>query len=396
MRPTIKTIITDWIQLTCEGNIRIDHQNDFTEFSGEVVLQRLGYGNKNFMQIVDVIYEGRKFGTMQMNPNKDSWNPLMVIFQLANEINYEVGKIGMIKHVLKHLGLQYKNVTRLDIAGDGLGLLNPIQKVEESKIRRVGTALMTTRRKSDGTVHHVRIGTKKSNRSMIGYNKSKELNRSGKYYIKHFWMQSGVEEKHLDKMERIEFTFRSAYLKKIGVSKLNEYGTVIRFKSWFPEGDFEALYQLEDVEFLQRLFITSCKRMYEFVKKGEPNIARAKRLFCLHVHWAKMKMLPRLKAVASKQIKTIKQMTKQMYFAFRHTKARHYLQITTEIAVVNGLQIWMDEKKESWDREYNVNHRKKRHGWISNFYQDIKGEQTQMWKERTLRAYMPNLSPSLV
>lgn len=394
MRPTIKTLVTDWIQLTCEGIINLNYTEEYTEHGGELALRRLGYGNRNFAQIVEVFFEGRLFGTMQINPNKPSWNPSMVIFQLENSINYETGKISMLEGVLKNLGLKYKNVTRLDVAGDGLSLLQPLQKVYEGKIARIGSALMTARTKSDNSIHHVRLGTKKSKRSMIGYNKSKELNRSGKAYIKHFWQKSGVDEKYIEKdMERIEFSFRSDWLKKIGDTKLSSNGTVLSFKSWFPEGDFSALYKLEDSEFLKRLFLTASKRMYEFIKKGEPNVARAKRLYTLHVNWLRMELLPRLKAVASKQVKTIKQMTKQMYFAYKHTRARHYLQLAAEISSVNHLELWMQNKLEHWDREYKVNNRKKRLGWVSNFYTEIDGKQTKLFREISLKAFAPKLAP---
>ena len=94
MRPTIKTLTTDWIQLTCEGVINLDWTDEFTEISKSVVLEKTKYSNSNFTTICKVYFEGREFGEIQFNPTNEVINPHSVIFKLKTLKNTYVITCG--------------------------------------------------------------------------------------------------------------------------------------------------------------------------------------------------------------------------------------------------------------------------------------------------------------
>ena len=140
---------------------------------------------------------------------------------------------------------------------------------------------------------------------------------------------------------------------------------------YFPANKFDSLYQLEDVDFLRRLYLTGLKGMYEFIRKPKNaqkrhNVTEQKRIYQLSMDWAKMELLPKLKAIASKQLKTMKVVTKQIYLAYKATSGLHYLKMALEMANVNDLELWMRSKIEHWDNEHKLKSRNPRHGWISN------------------------------
>lgn len=385
MRPTIKTINLDWLQISGTAEIKIDVNQDFTEKLGGYLLEKIDSKRKNWNNVVKVWKEGIEIAEIFYNPNKTFMDPRKVSVKMNNAVLYEVGVIDLLDDMLQNLGIQYNNVSRMDIAGDGLALLNPFTKcLPGGKYKRVSKSSMTPTFNPDDSIRYVKCGQNQSKRALVGYHKSKELNRSGKYYIKNVWKLNGVQEKDLDNMERLELRLNADYLHVLTDDKIDENGKVLRSTLLFAPGRFQDLYKLQDFDWISRLFVTGLKGMYEFIKRGAKNVTRAKRHFELHNSWTVTKLLGKFKAIATRQINQIKQLSKTLYNCYLHTGAIHYKQLSNELVSVNGLNRWKIKRVRDWEKEYELKKSKNSLGWISNLFAFKDGVQIPLFKTMIL------------
>ena len=97
------------------------------------------------------------------------------------------------KSMFKRMAWKFKNITRVDIALDGVKVLDLVDQCVKEKICRLGRAKLTPTYTAKNKMEGFNIGRSKSWSKMItGYVKSDLIEREGKFYIADFWKRTGL------------------------------------------------------------------------------------------------------------------------------------------------------------------------------------------------------------
>ena len=256
-------ISIDWLQVHCRGSIIR---------TGAYTFKKLEYTTQVFNSIED-LYRGTQYiASICSQPKSGILHPATVIIKFINKLLYSPTLFTTVDNVLNSLGLEYKGLTRLDIAADfnsfknGLHPENLIGKMMNMKIRKVGY--------TKGKVHFeqsdrmkfetLKFGSGSSPISCYLYNKSKELKDvKMKPYIVDTWKASGID---IGKdVWRLEFAIKgnNLFLKELGT------GENIRVDIW----------NIRNPEFLKTLFYSLQTSYFRFKIPGaDKNISRWKDL----------------------------------------------------------------------------------------------------------------------
>jgi len=345
------TVNTDWIQLYFIG--KFDYEVGNTRQIGKnLYIKTLKTHSRQFAHVSEVFYNSQKVGVIQHQPYDNSvLADNSIIFHLDNQLNYEENFIGKIDAIRKAGNWEYKNITRLDVCTDGKGFLAPMQKVREGKIDLVGRCDITdTTMVEDGkrVLKQSTIGSRKSDMYVKIYRKDKEIEHSGKGYIKQFWAKNGVKEEDFKGMERFEMTFKSERITKFVDTETGEFA--------FSKGKFEDLYKLQDSNFLNLLIQSNVKNHFEFVKVNRitKNITRAKRVFCMQLVGKLTKLLTRVQVVGKKSQRWAQTLIKNNYMVYLKSRNGLYLATMQEIIKNFDLSVWFEKRIEQWNYEYNL------------------------------------------
>lgn len=225
------SIAVDWCQVVTKGyipNIDIADIQDSYDFDDVtlVVNDQLRNGTKHYQIGFDVLHSGELFGQLLLFARSKVLGDDSGSFKVFNNILYQRGWTVRMESIISELGLTINNVTRLDIAIDGQELFADWDKYEKGIYSISGKAESVVRRAADRSVKQFEVGSKKSDKMVVGYNKTKELNSGkdkNKNYIKQHWEKSGVDTSK--DVHRLEIRLRNKAVKSIKdfeLSKLEE------------------------------------------------------------------------------------------------------------------------------------------------------------------------------
>ena len=193
-----------------------------------------GYGTSTYEQSFKVYCESNLIGALFTNPKIKSghFQNTSVGFKVANNLLYSENWLDIVLDFVKEIKFEFSNITRLDIAMDGANhvmkfftqftAFRLIEK-ENHYILKAGKAQMMPKA-LDSAISYFdgfQIGSRKSERHLIIYNKTKELKNSQKDYIKDFWLKSGIDKKELDYMIRVEVVIRGKLLTDYNLENMN-------------------------------------------------------------------------------------------------------------------------------------------------------------------------------
>ncbi|GAA4366793.1 hypothetical protein GCM10023185_38190 [Hymenobacter saemangeumensis] len=230
-----------------------------------VLLEWTGKGTPMMRDSFNVYLWGEKFGTLHANPRSEGkgLKPDSVALHIDNALLYTDHWYEDLQTVVQACGLYVKNVTRLDIALDGLNyiidFLNLYQKQFEhnKRVHMKGKARFSAGVLDKTTMRydHFKIGSGTSEKQISVYNKTKELERSNKGYIEKYWQANGLENGGpACPVYRVELRMRGKAVKEVK--------------------DF-AIHKLTDYSFLFDLFRTGCNNYFEFTDTtGHRNVSR--------------------------------------------------------------------------------------------------------------------------
>lgn len=261
------TLALDMLDLMCDGVLEegSDERPHFEKRDG-VMLEWQGKGTPMFKNSFAVYLWGEKFGMLHAHPRTATkgLKPRSVQLHVENALLYTDHWHDDLNTVLDACGLLVQNVTRVDIALDGLNhvidFLNLYQKqfAETKTVHHKGKARFTAGVLDKHTMlyQHFKIGSGTSEKQITVYNKTKELDISNKTYIEKYWEANGLTHSPECPIFRLEVRMRGKAIKEIK--------------------DF-ALHKLTDYSYLFDLFRTGCENYFEFTEtKGHKNVSRQK------------------------------------------------------------------------------------------------------------------------
>lgn len=343
------TINLDWLELIVSGNlVEFDSPLDKYEYNqGEIVLAKLPMGTKIFKYSFEIFFRGKLFGKVHTNPrNPEILKPEYIQFQIQNNKLYEVGAIADCRYIFTKLSWAYVNTTRIDIALDGVNVLQLMDRFVKGEIQKLGKAKVKPFFTGKRVIEGFDVGSKASNKWITGYNKSDELERTGKDYIREFWERSGLDTSRT--IERLELKLRNEEIKKI-------------FQYDWKE--------LDNFEFLASIFRSTMKNFFEFIEpQADSNVTRAKRME--FVDWENIgaKLLPKMSTKETNEIYRMKQSAKTNYWCYLASGRKYYADIAQEQAMnVNALE-WYATRLDKWKEEFNKRAGYNKDGLISFQY----------------------------
>jgi hypothetical protein len=265
-----------------------------------------------------------------MKPNQCS-------LKLENKILYTDEWFKILEYLRENLKLAFKNITRLDIALDGVNYLyeflnDYIRGKYKSELIKIGRAKFNCYQfhEKNLSFENFTLGKPSSDKMMSFYMKSKEIKDSGKFYISDFWRKNGLDEK---KVFRAEIRLKNEYLKYIK--------------------DF-AISDLQEKNFLLSLFKRSIKNYFEFaVKRKDKNITRMERLDLFNFDLSELQNLEFEKVKDESDIAKIK-VAIHLLEKFKLTKVideevlASINNLIEYMVSVGNLETWYKFKQKQW------------------------------------------------
>ena len=253
----------DWLQIHTRG--KINRNNGYT-------FELLKYSTQVFEQIENLYLGTEYIASICSSPKSHILHPNTVIIKFINRQLYSPTLFTKVDNVLNSLHLEYKGITRLDIAADvnkfknGLMPENLISKFMKMEVRKIGY--------TKGKVHFeqssrmkfetLKFGSGTSPISCYLYNKTKELKDvKMKPYIMDAWKASGLDTE--SDVWRLEFSIKgnNLFLKELST------GENIRVD----------IYNIRNPDFLRSLFYSLQFSYFRFKLPGtDKNISRWKDL----------------------------------------------------------------------------------------------------------------------
>ena len=214
----LNVCIVDWFEVQMIGQLPtvIEGKSDY-ELSDHVHLQLTGKQTKHFHHLFEVYLHGEHLGILQTHTKVPKFfAPNSMQFQMNNHLLYTEDWLGYYAELLNTTGWNHNSLSRLDLAMDGQGGKAYISEIEKtmntrSRVKIVGkTQIRPTI--TNGEIEYMGIGSKKSDKQGVIYNKTKELTRSNKTYIKKYWENSNLKSEN--DTWRLELRMKSKQFKK--------------------------------------------------------------------------------------------------------------------------------------------------------------------------------------
>ena len=347
-----KILTLDWLTLSLTACLEAPKQGEYNpvQLGNDIVIVPQLHGWKRFTYSWDVYYHGEKVALLGSHPRKE-----------IGVIKADFCSLQLLNHVLQTdllweflldlfdlEGVSLHNVQEVHIAMDGCsGLTDLVNKVlfrgaAKEQIRKVGRNSATN---LDPVGFNSRlqqaagfyVGSRKSDRFIRIYDKSKELEVSNKLYFKDLWAKNGIDQE--EPVERFEMVLRSKELRKIK--------------------DFD-LWKLADTKYLASLLKTGCKNLFEFawVDESDSNTRRWERVEIFdweNIGGKALTKLPKTQSTTDHYKAKL-----SIHLAFKclmidttcENQASRDMQYASDLADRYGLRTWMNKKIDFWRSEY--------------------------------------------
>jgi hypothetical protein len=346
-------ITTDWVQamFVCDTVLPLPSA-DVPYTCGDVVFTpSVVQGNKYFSHSWEISLDGEAFAIAFSHSRTTIIAPDVVQVKIYNHHLYRSGWLSRLRMMCAAMRWHYKNVSRLDIAIDGVfdaiantqtgeivyerGLRSFIQEeyVANRKYVMMGKANLSASslNPKTGNFAGFYIGKASSDKVLSIYDKSRELEQSCKQYIRDFWSECGLVD--AGNVERVELRMRSACIK-----------TIENFDFW----------RLDDAVYLASLARTQFENWFEFVPvsdDGNKSRRKDKLGSIVVIDWESVGAVPLTKrVVAPSEVFSCKVTIKRLHLmtqAFKITRPAAEIAISACVERGN-LWNWYARKSIEW------------------------------------------------
>lgn len=340
-------IVVDWLEFMCQGElVQFDTPLDSYDYgSGKYTLVKRPSGSLNFKFGYDVYQDGRKFATVFCCPRSpEIIKPDLIQVKIENTVLYEYQPIQESRDFFAAMGWKVRNITRLDIALDGVQVMDIVEGWNRGVYGKKGKATITTYHTGVRKLQGFDIGKRSSDKWMTGYIKSDELEKSNKPYIKKFWQLCGLDTSQ--PVQRLELKLRNESIKKIEAF------------------DWQ---RLDDFSYLAGVFRLECKNYFEFYTADQDALKNRSRIKCIDTwcDWDALLAvkLNKLDAIETSELYRLKLGAKVMYECYLSTGAQYYADIAQEMAMNINCIEWYMKKLDHWRKQWEHKMGMNRDGW---------------------------------
>lgn len=378
----IHSLCLDWFACNLNGKLEWDREKNYLQ-QGSFTLIFDTYGNKHFRDKARVIHDGIEFGEINLNPRNDViMNPETIMFKANNQVLYEKNFLDYFEDFFKTFSFTFCHLSQIDISADGVGFMEPLIMADQGQIEWSGKGDFQPFKKNRAIGLEYEgfwLGSKRGDKFGRAYFKRRELMRSGKTYIEHFWKQNELFEKAgTTDIERLEFKLKNKELKK-----------------WIHRGNWKHTKEkLGDSNFLAKLFMSVSKTLYTFREKRKQekvNVTRdLRKIYSLDFSlFGVVEFLDKIINIGAKRMRALKTTCKTMFELGLKTEMKFYKKQAIEIAQNINHMNWFEKKRKKWESEFRM-HEKKNIPYIPIFDGGLSAfeSQEEMKKSSGLKQYV--------
>lgn len=281
--PDCISVNLDWFQFTGASLIQEPIENqDIYWVSDDLALEYKRQGTPNYKHSYTVILDGEPVANLHTHTrDQKKIKEARVKVELMNHVLYTTEWLNIMDKICNDVVIVPENITRVDIALDGVNhlhqFLNCFEKQTQYKktIHKLGKAYFEPKRMDNATMLYkgFKVGTSK--KVITVYNKTQEIEqKSNKQYIRRVWESCGLDME-VDNY-RCELRMKGESIKEIA------------------EFDYR---RLVDPYYLLQIFKTQIENFFEFaiVDKADANVSRWKKIDLFNFKNLKITVLDKVK-----------------------------------------------------------------------------------------------------
>lgn len=200
------TVVLDWFSVlfVAEKGIIKEPEAEDKNFSQEIdrlTLVYTGKGQQHYKYIWNIFFEGEHLGQLLTHTRNEKFvKKDHVKLEVRNHVLYSTQLWPFYDLCVRALKLTYKNISRIDIAIDGMNYLMQFcneyarQRAKEMMIEFKGrpTINCNVLDRPSRLYQHFRFGSKGGKKVIVIYNKSLDIVKTRKEYIQEYWKQNGI------------------------------------------------------------------------------------------------------------------------------------------------------------------------------------------------------------
>jgi hypothetical protein len=297
---------------------------------GKFSLWLLGEGNMYYRRRWRLSYANKNIGILFTNSRSAGLIPEdNMQLQLFNNKLYEKYWLEECQEFFSTIHAHYRSMVRLDIALDGGSFFSIFEDWTAGKVVKVGRSKMFPQYTGQRNLEGFYIGSAKSKKRLICYDKTKDIEKKNKSYIYKFWDQCGLD--HTKNIERLELRLNNEENRRV------------------PDMMFQGL---TDPSHLASLMKTHLNGFFEFrIVDQQHNITRKKNIE--PINWLDIggSLLPKNSTIPTTEIFSGKIACKKLWQIFFITKKQYYFDISFEMAFNMDHITWMNDSITIWQKE---------------------------------------------
>jgi len=208
------SICLDWLELIVTGkisvletDIRMGSVQENYIFSERFSLSKTnGHKRIGFKFCFSIYLDNNNIGYLFYGNNGKLRfaNPDSILIHIENHVLYQTDLAEKLYFILNTLQLSFSHYFRIDIALDGSGLIAQFNTLTNSKKYFRKRKIFQSGIIDEQTKLHSSfiLGSRNSEKYISIYDKTEEMEKSGKPYIKDFWQKNNLDtSKNVDRME---------------------------------------------------------------------------------------------------------------------------------------------------------------------------------------------------
>ena len=356
--PQAVSVVLDWLSFMVECTLKEPAPDQGPVWlSDRVVLEYLQKGTPVFNYSNNIYLDGELVAMVHTHgKNQKIIKPGTAKLEILNHVLYSSTVMDVVKDVMLACEMpMIKNVSGLHIAIDGANhvpeflnkyirqsqkrarpdLMNLQQYSRINRVKMKGKANLDCKRfnKKTGNFDNFKCGSSKKNLTV--YNKTSELLRSHKQYIRDAWERAGIDT--TGTVWRVELRLSSGPIKEIK--------------------DF-SLDRLTDPNYLLSIFKTQCNNFFQFVIMNDCNVSRATVIDLFQFEKLKVPLLQKIPRAIVKGAYKAQMAIHNAYANIRLSMFKTVesiggaMQHIADNLDIYNLREWFERKKTDWDSMY--------------------------------------------
>lgn len=367
--PHCISVVLDWFSCMVFCNWPIPENAGQVQFvDDDIAVEYIGKGTSLFNYSFKVYLWGEPVAMFHSGTKNEKIIPVGVAkLEIMNHVLYSGEFLDVLARVMQACKMpDIKNISRIDIAIDGanhvhtffnkyidvvkrqgmarlqtLGAYNPLPNIHLKGKARVHAKMLNKR---TGMFDNFQIGSSK--KKFVLYNKTSELERSHKEYIRQVWEKSGIDT--TVPVWRCELRLSSEAIREIKTFDINQLQNPMYLLSVFKT-QCENFVHFVDMEGQSNVTYATTIDLFQFEKLRIPILEKIPRAVVDGAYKAKMAIHNAVKQVI--QIKdNINKSAKELL------NVQAALQHVSDNINIYNLERWFRNKIEEWNNAYSIPH----------------------------------------